>query len=1184
MDFNKACKGSCECEKWEFGKIGEEKNKHYESELEEGEVREADEASGLESPIQKGIAASVAQEQAHIRQSASPQRASHNLETAGIVVLQHRVIHEHMSPSIVRSFVQDVFEKGKALMRSSTSPERASREGRSAGINFVQQCKRSAICEGMAASLKESSTSSQVVVEESSTSAERGSRLGGTECTAVVQQSKYAASEGRYVNVSQSSLHRKYGNHRRIYSPSIYSSSKERHKRRKEGCFGYSDSHRVMKMIEEVYSERSRTLLLLQTKDRKKFNNLQKKQEVKFFQKHVNSYKFHYAHVAPTVRYCRMMLPKLHFSILRDRFHRHMISQLIKFCRQHISDRDKEYRIKERWIFEAKAGYLKKWFYVTDLTYSRFTWENLECCMADYSDGEHHLKYFDMQSITTQIEAIACNKEPRGTFATDITEPIPGNSRSLLETNEHTKLGFSVGVAEEMATLESRSSQYTCAPSMEFCHENRTQTTFLAPDQSEGGNVERPSACQLDVSAALKPAKTLTTGKASDDCEPILEHSQLLLVTNGATKPGFSVGVSKEMATLESSSLQVTNVSGMEFCEKDGTQIIFSAADSNEGRNTESPCASRFVTSSASGPVIAVSTDTENAAVIPREKRRHTCSSNDISEGPCCRSGRKLGEKDGTQISFSPATQIAFSTAAQNERETMESPCGSQSVMSLASKPTSAVGNDTENAASICREKRRRIVSGNDDISEGSCCRPGRKFGDKDGTQITLSSATQNDGGDMERSCAIHSDTDAALELAMTVNTDSENAASGSNEKQLAVIVNTDSENAPSVSNEKQLAVTVNTDSQNAPSVSNEKQLAVTVNTDSQNAPSVSNEKQKHMKSGNNISEGSCSRSQIKPTSNLFRTTLRQEELPAARSPSPSADNRQVVQAEDISSEEVPCSQVPSFAQVTEQSNMHFNTQSVMNHHHFGSTCQIATPPYSPPCGDTHSSRIEVDSVGASHVHPTSANQMPIDSTPGPRLSEDGLDSIHSPRASHVHPASANQVPTGSPPGPSLAEDGFDSDIFTIELSRLQKLANLITMRHQEKIEQLNLARGIELAQAKRKYDGLEYNLEVETLQRKRELKTKADKMYKQQILAEVLQVVFKASAKVVPDSPRGATQETMAGPSRRADQGSFHIPAPVLAPESSTGASLRQHRVTTQRTAMDWMNHPSCGTCNRPA
>ncbi|VAI58656.1 unnamed protein product [Triticum turgidum subsp. durum] len=971
MDYNEACKGSFESESCEIGKIGVAKIEHYESELEEGEIREADEASGLESPIQNGTAANAEQEQVHIRQSASRQRASHNVDTAGIVVLQHRVIHKHMLPSIVRSFVQDTIEKEQALMRPSTSPERASCEGRIAGINFVQQCKCSAIHENMAASLKELSTSSQVVVEEeSSTSAERGSRLGGTACTAVVQQSKYAASEGRYVNL--------------------------------------------------------------------------------------------------------------------------------------IRDRDKENRIKERWIFEAKAGYLKKWFYVTSLPYSKFKPEELESCIVDYSDGEQHLKYFDMQSITTQIEAIASNKEPRGTFATDITVPNLENSPSSLETNEHTKLGFSVGIAEEMATLESRPSQYTCAPSMEFCHENQTQTTFPAADKNEEGDVERPSACQLDVSAALEPAKTPTTGKASDDCEPTLEHSQLLLVTNEATKPGFSVGVSKEMATLESSSLQVTSVSGMEFREKDGTQIIFSAADSNEGRNTESPCASRFVMSSASGLAIAVSTDTENAASISREKRRHMCSSNDISEGPC-RSGTKLGEKDGTHIS-SPATQIVFSIAAQNEGETMESPCGSQSVMSLASEPTIAASNGTENAASIYREKRRRIGSGNDDISEGSCCRPGRKSGEKDGTQITLSPATQNEGGDMERSCASHSDADTALELAMTVNTDSENAPSGSNVKQ------------------------------------------------------------KHINSGNNISEGSCSRPEIMPTSNLFRTTLRQEEPPAARSPPPSGDSRQVVQAEDISGEEVPSSQVPSFAQVTEQPNMHFNTQSVMNHHHFGSTCQFASPPYQPPCRDTHSARIEADSVGASHVHPTSANQVPTGSTPGPRLAEDGLDSNHSPGASHVHPASDNQVPTGSPPGPSLAEDGLDLNLFTIELSRLQKLADLMTKRHQEKvsflnssstfvfylisrstcttiapylgithespvvfcqIDQLNLAREIELSQAKRKYDELEYNLEVETLQRKRELKIKADKIYKQQILAEVLQVIFKASARVVPDSPRGGSIRT---------------------------------------------------------
>lgn len=101
------------------------------------------------------------------------------------------------------------------------------------------------------------------------------------------------------------------------------------------------------------------------------------------------------------------------------------------------------------------------------------------------------------------------------------------------------------------------------------------------------------------------------------------------------------------------------------------------------------------------------------------------------------------------------------------------------------------------------------------------------------GAQIKLESSVGKD----DRSCASHSDADAALELAMTVNTDSENAASGSNEKQ----------------------------------------LAMTVNIDSQNAPSGSNEKQKHINSGNNISEGSCSRSQIMPTSNLFRTTLCQE-------------------------------------------------------------------------------------------------------------------------------------------------------------------------------------------------------------------------------------------------------------------------------------------------------------------
>jgi hypothetical protein len=66
------------------------------------------------------------------------------------------------------------------------------------------------------------------------------------------------------------------------------------------------------------------------------------------------------------------------------------------------------------------------------------------------------------------------------------------------------------------------------------------------------------------------------------------------------------------------------------------------------------------------------------------------------------------------------------------------------------------------------------------------------------------------------------------------------------------------------------------------------------------------------------------------------------------------------------------------------------------------------------------------------------------------------------------------------------------------------------------------LARQVEIAHAKKKYEELVYNSEVEVLQRRRELKITSEKIYKQQILAEVLQVIFKASAKVVPDSSRG--------------------------------------------------------------
>ena len=100
---------------------------------------------------------------------------------------------------------------------------------------------------------------------------------------------------------------------------------------------------------------------------------------------------------------------------------------------------------------------------------------------------------------------------------------------------------------------------------------------------------------------------------------------------------------------------------------------------------------------------------------------------------------------------------------------------------------------------------------------------------------------------------------------------------------------------------------------------------------------------------------------------------------------------------------------------------MHSNTQSVINQHHCGPTSQAASRPYQPPGGNAHSARTEVDSLGAVHV-----------------------------------PVSDTQLPTGSTPGQFLAENGLESNPFTVELSRIRKLHDLVAKRHQEKVTFLN--------------------------------------------------------------------------------------------------------------------------------
>lgn len=193
-----------------------------------------------------------------------------------------------------------------------------------------------------------------------STSSERGSHQGDT-ANATIVHSMCSSMKGQLVNAIQSTCHRIYSEkHRQSYSPSSHIRSKEKHEKRMHNCFSYHDYRRVLEKTEKVCSERLDNQLLHQNKDRKEFNTLIKKQEFRFFKGHACYYRVHYECVIPITIYHRVKLPKLFFSILLKVFHKYMRSQLIKFVRRQINDRNKEKRIRERWIFEATAGYLKK--------------------------------------------------------------------------------------------------------------------------------------------------------------------------------------------------------------------------------------------------------------------------------------------------------------------------------------------------------------------------------------------------------------------------------------------------------------------------------------------------------------------------------------------------------------------------------------------------------------------------------------------------------------------------------------------------------------------------------------------------------------------------------------------------------------------------------------------------------
>jgi len=355
------------------------------------------------------------------------------------------------------------------------------------------------IHKGMVVSVHKLGSSTKARVSTwQSTSPERGSHQGDT------------SMKSQLVNVIQSTCHRIYSEkHSQSYSPSSPIRSKERHEKWMCNCFSYRDYHQVLKKIEKVCSERLGNQLLHQSKDRKEFNTLIKEEELKFFKKHACSYRVHYERVIPTASYHRMKLPKLFFSILIKVFHKYMRSQLIKFVRRQINDRNKEKRIRERWIFEASAGYLKKTFDGTSLTCSGFEMEKSECHVNAYSEGEQEVKFLDMQSLTTEIEAIASSKELEETVTdkdSDIfqPEPIIENLQSPIGTNGGAKDGLSVDATEGL--VDSMSSRFNYAPT-EFSENVGTQGFVSSPPQNEEGSVER--SCSRFVTD-----KTLILSKA----------------------------------------------------------------------------------------------------------------------------------------------------------------------------------------------------------------------------------------------------------------------------------------------------------------------------------------------------------------------------------------------------------------------------------------------------------------------------------------------------------------------------------------------------------------------------------------------------------------------------------------------------------------------------------------------
>ncbi|XP_072987626.1 uncharacterized protein [Typha latifolia] len=109
---------------------------------------------------------------------------------------------------------------------------------------------------------------------------------------------------------------------------------------------------------------------------------------------------------------------------------------------------------------------------------------------------------------------------------------------------------------------------------------------------------------------------------------------------------------------------------------------------------------------------------------------------------------------------------------------------------------------------------------------------------------------------------------------------------------------------------------------------------------------------------------------------------------------------------------------------------------------------------------------------------------------------------------------------------PQSRPQGLDLNLLDRELTRLRKINEIITQRHEQKREELKSNCQIEINKVRRKYDELIRDFEIEHLQSKKKLEIICDKIHKHQMLAEGFKIFANPSGRGT-DAHQGLSSTT---------------------------------------------------------